>query len=444
MSLKPRFSAHQVSPIRNGIAALITLSLVALAGCGGGDDGDSESSADPPASSSAPAESAENEAALAYTGGTEGAADDSLEPVVIGFVTQDGGIPGFPETIPGAEAAVDYVNNELGGIGGHPLELRTCLIVSSEEEGQKCGQQMANDPDVRAVLTGQMIVGNASLYETIGDSKPVLGTPTVPADYDVDNNFNLLGAGFTGLPAMAIYAATTLKAEKVAMVYADEPGGQAAAALVEQFMNDYGVELTKVPVPTTTTDVIGAITATDAASADVFLAVFTAPLCIQTAKAMDQLKLDVPVVSTVLCMDQAVSEALGDIPPWTFGVDSESPFLPEASPEVATYVSKLRQYAGDDANIAGFAPNTFAKVLTLAKVINDLGVEGATPAAVTRAVRSFTGPMWMGGPKVKCGVIPDMRSICNTGARVYSYDGDGGWSDATDGAWIDIANPPAA
>ena len=141
-------------------------------------------------------------------------------------MTQDGGIPGWPETTPGAEAAVDYLNDELGGIDGHPVELRTCLVVSSEEEGQKCGQEMANYPDVRAVVTGQMIVGNASLYSTIGDSKPIFGTPTVPADYDSDNNFDFLGAGFTGLPAMAIYAATTLDAKNVAMVYADSPAGR--------------------------------------------------------------------------------------------------------------------------------------------------------------------------------------------------------------------------
>ena len=227
---------------------------------------------------------------------------------------------------------MDYINEELGGIGGHPLELRTCLIVSSEEEGQKCGQEMANDPDVRAVVTGQMIFGNASLYETIGDSKPVLGTPTVPADYDTDNNFNLLGAGFTALPAMAIYAATTLEADNVAMVYADEPGGQAAAGLVQQFLEGYGVGLTKVPVPTTSTDVIGAITAAKAQTADVFLAVVTAPLCIQIEKARSSSggragRLD------VLCTDKTVAEALGDTPEWTFGTDTESPFLPEPAPK---------------------------------------------------------------------------------------------------------------
>ena len=51
--------------------------------------------------------------------------------------------------------------------------------------------------------------------------------------------------------------------------------------------------------------------------------------------------------------------------------------------------------------------------------------------------------MWMGGPNIQCGVLPEMKAICNTNARIYTYEGDGSWTDGTDGAWIDIANPPA-
>jgi branched-chain amino acid transport system substrate-binding protein len=431
--IRPRTA---VQPRYAGLAAA-AIAVLALGGCASaGSPG-----GDPPAQDG-PISQVSNDAALAYIGGTEGVADEAAEPIVVGFVTQDGGIPGWPETVPGAEAAVEYVNSELGGIGGRPLELRTCLVVSSEEEGQRCGQEMANDADVAAVVTGQMIVGNASLYNTVGNSKPVFGTPTTPADYNSANNFDYLGAGFTGLPAMAIYAATTLGAENVAMVYADEPGGQAAANLVAQYMDEYGVDLTKVPVATTSTDVIGSIVAARAQQADVFLAVVTAPLCIQIAKAQEQLSLDVPVVSTVLCTDQAVEEALGDLPSWTFGVDTESPFIPEASEEAAIFVDKLRQYGGADANVAGFAAHPFAKILTVAKLLNEIGPDAAGPEALFEAARDFTGPMWMGGPEISCGVVPDMQSICNTRARLYSYVGDGVWEDATDGQWIDVIDPP--
>src|SRR3974377_2330184 len=38
----------------------------------------------------------------------------------------------------GAQMAVSYANAELGGVGGHPIQLVTCFIASAEEEGTTC------------------------------------------------------------------------------------------------------------------------------------------------------------------------------------------------------------------------------------------------------------------------------------------------------------------
>ena len=56
-------------------------------------------------------------------------------------------MPSFPEATAGIEAAVEYVNAELGGVDGHPIELATCL-VQAEEDGQRCATEMVNDDDV--------------------------------------------------------------------------------------------------------------------------------------------------------------------------------------------------------------------------------------------------------------------------------------------------------
>ena len=319
-----------------------------------------------------------------------------------------------------------------------PMGDHDVLIAGGEDH--KTGQ--ANDPAVRAVVMGIQIVGNASLYRTIGAKKPVFGTPSTPADYGTKNNFNLLGAGFSVLPAMAIFAATYLKAKNVAMVYADEPGGQAAAVLVKKFLDRYKVGLTKVPVPTNSTDLVGAITAAKAQSSDAFLAVVTAPLCTQIAKAQKQLGLKVPVVAVLLCGDASVAKALGDLPSWYYGLDTPSPFVP-GDPQEDIFVAKVRQYGGADANLSGFAASPFAKLMTLVKWLNELG-PNATPAQLTAKAKSFTGPQWQGGPTLKCGAVPTAPSVCNTSARIYEYHGNKKWTDSTKGKWIDIANPPAA
>src|SRR3954471_13410508 len=49
-------------------------------------------------------------------GGTE-KADSSLAPVLIGFINQEAGASGaYPQPHVAAQSAVDYINNELGGV----------------------------------------------------------------------------------------------------------------------------------------------------------------------------------------------------------------------------------------------------------------------------------------------------------------------------------------
>jgi hypothetical protein len=86
--------------------------------------------------------------ALDYTGGTAGAA--SGDPITIGYVNSE---DYFPENTIGLNAAIEFINNELGGAAGRPLQAVACKI-SVAEDGAKCGTEMANNPDVAMVLTG--------------------------------------------------------------------------------------------------------------------------------------------------------------------------------------------------------------------------------------------------------------------------------------------------
>ena len=81
--------------------------------------------------------------ALDYVGVAE-ASEASGEPVVIGYVNQEGGTPAFPEDTIGLEAAVDYINTTLGGVQGRPCEIKKC-VVQKEEDGQRCAQEMLAD-----------------------------------------------------------------------------------------------------------------------------------------------------------------------------------------------------------------------------------------------------------------------------------------------------------
>ena len=134
------------------LALLAALVMAVVAGCGDDDSGSGNASGSA-AGSSTPAAGAGKDVGdqtvgsgvtdyLKYVGGAAGKADPSKSPVVIGFVNQQNGPNDVgPGPTHGADLAVKYINDELGGIGGHPLELRKCFISTAEEQGQTCGQK---------------------------------------------------------------------------------------------------------------------------------------------------------------------------------------------------------------------------------------------------------------------------------------------------------------
>src|SRR3982074_2484626 len=124
---------------------------------GAGGSSSSSSSSGTSAATSSNAAASSNGANLAqataiyskFTGASAGRADASKSPVVIGFVNDEGGIPSFPEGSAAAQAAVKFVNDNLGGVGGHPVQLKVCSVAGSEEQGQGCAQQFVGDKQIK-------------------------------------------------------------------------------------------------------------------------------------------------------------------------------------------------------------------------------------------------------------------------------------------------------
>ena len=168
---------------RFGAAALCAAIAVGVAACGGSDNNSGSSTGSSSAASSTPAAASTTSSGTSgipqasidrmaeYTGGKAGPADSSLAPVKVGYTDQQGGTPSFDEMEAGPTAATKFINEHLGGINGHPLELDKCFI-QVEEDGQKCGAQFLSDK-VPLVIEGLAVVGNASLYKTVAGKIPV-------------------------------------------------------------------------------------------------------------------------------------------------------------------------------------------------------------------------------------------------------------------------------
>src|SRR3954470_14495285 len=256
----------------------------------------------------------------AYIGG-KGKAKGS--PITIGFINGQGGPPNFnfPQATHVIEAGVKMLNAEYGGIHGHPVKLNECFIAQAEEEGVRCGQQMANSAATKIVLYGAVVVGNQSIYATLKGSKPIVGGVTAnPADPTAKNAYFLNGSQTSVLGPFATYTKHAFPHVKtVAIVYPNQPGADSAAFALQAGMKKVGLKTTLIATSQNATDLLGP--ATQASSADMIVPALGFTDCVPFARALDPIHYSKPVLSTPLCtFIPKTAYAGGDLPKWTFGI----------------------------------------------------------------------------------------------------------------------------
>ena len=361
-----------------------------------------------------------------FVGGKPGKANPRLKPVVIGWVNQQGGQAEIgPLATPAAEIAVRLVNDSLGGINGHPLKLKKCFIRNSEEEGTRCGQQIANDRNVSVVLIGGIGI-DQSMYAALGGRKPVVGGVIVSvAGERYKSGFGLFGSGTSVLSPFATFAKNNVKAKSVAVVYPQIPGFSDNGVAIVNAMKKVGISTKQVAYDPNTTDLVGPLTAAGAQTADLIVLQDVASGCVNLAKALSQLKLDKKVLTNPLCLDPRVAQGLGgDYPKWTWAIASSLGFdLTDKA--VPPFRRVFQRYGQLKITADPWTPVAFGQTLTVVKWLNAIGWNKITPAAVVKQARAFRGPVPLGAPSVRCGKYRSMPAVCNDQTQFFEYLGGG-------------------
>lgn len=419
-----------------GAAAVMTLSGCA-ASSGGGTTvapGSTPVSGSISASTSTDSMSAAQQAGLAYTGGKGGAAKKSLSPIKVGFINQQGATPGFPEATSAAQAAAGFVNDYLGGIDDHPIQLVTCFVVSSEEDGQNCAQKMAADKSIVAVQLGLLTIGQGSIYKTLQGNKPIIGgAPTSPTDIS-QTAVPFYFSGVANWPSIAVYEAKILKAKSVALVYdGKDPGAQVAARLAGTVLKSNDVAYKSVP-SSGSGDWSSALTAAGARTADAVTFIGSPPTCVPFANAVTQLGIKAKVVTLDFCASSPVRSALGHFPSWTYAFQVHNAYAPEQDPQVAAYRAAMAKYQPKAAFTTAYP---FSNIMVLAKIFTGIGAAKLTSSTITSAALGFTAPVWAGAQKPHCGFLSSTKNpaYCSTDTFLYSYDASSGWGKPTVAAW---------
>ncbi|SHN15175.1 ABC transporter substrate-binding protein [Cryptosporangium aurantiacum] len=427
---------------RTSIAAALAAAMVAIAltAC----DKAPDTTAEPSGSATSEDLSAESvRTMLAYTGGKEGTADKT--PITIGYVNSEGGPNAFPDYTTQIESAVALVNSKLGGIDGHPIQLKKCLVPGVEEQGQKCAQEFLSDPKVVAVLEGALDTGAQSFHSTLGGKLPVLGMMATSLAGAHDRNAYYLSGGQFGAASLVTYAKEHLKAKSVAMISAAGlPVAVQAATALKNGFRAAGIDVTQATYAPTSTDYVPSITASGAQKADMVLPLVVVPgQCLALAKALQQVPVTAPVVTFNSCLGSAVEKGLGDYPKWTYMSPTVNGDSTDANPETAAQIKAYQEWftpLRPTVTTAASGVQSLQLTLTLAKLLQGSG-DTVTAQTSAASFKSFTEPVFLGSPRIAFGANPAFPAVGSLANRFYTYEGKDTWKDATGGQWVVPAIP---
>jgi len=364
---------------------------------------------------------------LSYTGGKAGPASTSLPPVTIGFVNQQGGqqVVGAHAT-DGAEMAVNYINKELGGVDGHPVQLSTCFIASAEEEGNGCAQKFLANKAIDVVAMGAVVIGDQSFYATLGGKLPVIGgVAPLGIDGQQKNTAVLFGDATSVLGPFGTYGKDVLHAKTAAVLYPNTASATPGALATQAALKAAGITVKMGPYPANATDLTGVLASTGAATADMVVPAVAAPDCVNIEKAFTQQGITDPkkIVAAPLCLNGQVAAGLGgDFPKWTYLIAS-SLFGDTTDPGMIEYMKLAQTYstpanAPDPWNIVDFG-----QLMTIDKILNQVGYANINQTSVIAAAKAFKGPQALGAPSLDCGQFTSAPGICNDQVQFFDYQG---------------------
>jgi branched-chain amino acid transport system substrate-binding protein len=385
------------------------------------------------------------------------------EPIVVGFQNHVGDPAGsFPEYNSLAEAAVKFINEELGGIGsnvsegkpGRPIELATCVMAVNPADSQKCANELAGKQPL-FVISGLNFFGNQFPIYEAANVPVVVGTPITLADFTGPGYAIGAGGGCLGVHTGLVWAATQeLKSERVGVPWADTPPGVTCYYDLEKKPLDVlngttpgsselagsmpNLEHIGVPVAPATPDVTPQVT--QVLDFDPTTIIFSAQGadCWNFVDGLGRqgwTPQQIPLILSGACIDFQKMEAAGDLANEVYFIGSAGASLsnPDAieNPiwrlEAQTYLEKAKQYGAQDADITkGFGAASWQVMMSSWEQANILVNAGEELTSETFAaqMKATDGNHYYGSVPFGCATAPaPYTAVCASDVSLLQWDG---------------------
>jgi branched-chain amino acid transport system substrate-binding protein len=336
-------------------------------------------------------------------------------PVKIGFINPEGGpAVNQPENREAAEAAATYANENLGGIGGHPIELVVCKSKEDPASARDCANQMV-EQKVAAVVLATSGFGDLMVPIVTRAGIPwVSESANGQAELVTPGSFAWSG-GFVGvLASWAQYSKDN--GVKHFTVYAvDVPAAtQGIQTLGQGLFAKAGVKLTLAAIPPGTPDASPQVQAGLKDKPEAVGVVGDATICTSVLKPLGvagypgkKLIIQPCVGPDVLAGLDAATLEHSSV--WT------TADITTQDPEAVLYRAIMKKYA-PSTNAFGYAVTGYQGVLGLVRAA--AGVSGdPTSAAILAAIKAAKDvPMPAGhGIEISCNgaQLPPMTAPCS-------------------------------
>lgn len=332
-----------------------------------------------------------------------------------------------PESYQAAQAAVQYVNKNLGGIKGRPLALTHCASLGTPDSAINCGNQAVDaKPDV--VIKGVDVAGGSAVPIITGAGIPYV-TLNAGSPDEVSHKLAFsLTSGFAAQFAPVAAYSKTKGYKSVGVIFTNvQPLSTPLDGPFASLLAKDGIKYVPEPVDITSADLTPAYSALVAKHVGAILVVTTLAQCTASLQARSSLSDTTPLFMSSSCdVPTALSAVSATATNGTIFALQDTSAVPTAS-DTKIYQLAMKTYE-PSANTGSFAPSGFESIIDFYRAM----MTASDPATLNTASVATTlqsakdVPLFMGGGQTfSCGqtFFAGEPSVCTGAAFLASYTG---------------------
>ncbi len=387
------------------------------------------------------------------------------EPIVIGLQNPEGDPAGsFPEFSTAATAAVEYINNELGGWGsdiqngvpGRPIQLEICKTAIAPDDSQRCANELVSKQPFLIASSINFFGNHLPIFEAAGIPAVVMSPVTI-ADFTAAGAYAIGGGGgclgvHTG---MAEFTTTEFDPTKVAIPWADTPPGVVCFYDLEAKPMDVlngsvpgdaeragtmpDLEYLGVPIKPATPDVTPQVSEILGYEPDAIMFSGQGADCWNLVDGLGRLGWtpdSIPLVLSGACTDFEAMRAAGPLAEGVYFIGSGNSVIvdpatlddPLAAAEATSYQTKAAEYGMPEADVTkGFGALGFTSMITLWSISSEMAVAGEeiTPESFDAALAATDNRHAFGSTPLSCAAAPEPYvAVCNSLVTANQWDGE--------------------